>query len=164
MCSVAFRLSYGKFDYFSGGDITGVPDEGAPLWHDVETPVAKAVGPVDAAVLNHHGYIDTENAFFVSTLRPRVHVFSVWSPGQPCPRVLGRLLSTRLYPGPRGIFATNMTEANKIVVANLSRLKSEHGHIVIRVEPGGARYQVIILDDAAETYKVTAVHGPYESM
>jgi beta-lactamase superfamily II metal-dependent hydrolase len=164
MCSAAFRLSYGKFDYFSGGDITGLPDEGAPLWHDVETPVAKAVGPVDAAVLNHHGYIDTENAFFVSALRPRVHVFSVWSPGQPCPRVLGRLLSTRLYPGPRDIFATNMTEANKIVVANLSRLKSEHGHILIRVEPGGARYKVIILDDTAETYKVTAVHGPYESM
>ncbi len=93
-----------------------------------------------------------------------MHVFSVWSPGHPCPRVLGRLLSTRLYPGPRDIFATNMTGANKIVVANLSRPKSEHGHIPIRVEPGGARCQVIILDDTAETHKVTAVHGRYESM
>jgi hypothetical protein len=163
MCSIAFRMSYGKFDYYSGGDITGLPDEGAPLWHDVETPVAQAVGPVDVAVLNHHGYIDTENAFFVSALRPRVHIFSVWSPGQPGPRVLRRLLSDRLYPGPRDIFATNMAEANSIVVADISKLKSKHGHIVVRVEPGGGSYRVIILDDTAETYRVTAVHGPYES-
>ena len=164
MCSISMRLSYGKFDYFAGGDITGIPDEGAPDWHDVETPVAKAVGPVDVVVLNHHGYIDTQNAFFVSALRPRVHLFSVWSPGQPCPRVWRRLLSTRLYTGPRDIFATNMTEAAKTVIADMSKLKSEHGHILVRVEPGGARYRVIILDDAAETYKVTAVHGPYDSM
>jgi beta-lactamase superfamily II metal-dependent hydrolase len=163
MCSIAFRMSYGKFDYYAGGDITGLPDEGAPLWHDVETPVAQAVGPVDVAVLNHHGYIDTENAFFVSALRPRVHIFSVWSPGQPGPRVLRRLLSDRLYPGPRDIFATNMADANSIVVADISKLKSKHGHIVVRVEPGGGSYRVIILDDTAETYRVTAVHGPYES-
>ena len=77
--------------------------------------------------------------------------------------MLNRLLSTRLYPGPRDIFATNMHEANEIVVANIARLKSKHGHIVVRVAPGGASYNVIILDDATETYKVTAVHGPYES-
>lgn len=48
-------------------------------------------------------------------------------------------------------------------MANVARLKSRHGHIVIRVAPGGASYKVIILDDTAETYTVTAVHGPYES-
>ena len=31
------------------------------------------------------------------------------------------------------------------------------------VEPGGDRFWVVILDDAAESYRVTAVHGPYES-
>jgi beta-lactamase superfamily II metal-dependent hydrolase len=163
MCSIAFRLSYGKFDYYAGGDLPGIPEEGAPAWHDMETPVAQAVGPVDVAVLNHHGYIDSQNAFFVGALRPRVFLFSVWSPGQPGPRVLNRLLSTRIYPGPRDIFATNMHEANEIVVANMAQLKSRHGHIVIRVAPGGASYKVIILDDTAETYTVTAVHGPYES-
>ena len=163
MCTIAFRLSYGKFDYFAGGDMPGIPDEGAPQWHDVETPVAKAVGPVDVAVLNHHGSIDSENAFFLSALRPRVQVFSVWSPGQPGPRVWHRLLSKRLYPGPRDVFATNMHEAVKIVIPDMSAMKSEHGHIVIRVVAGGAQYNVFILDDTAETFKITAVHGPYES-
>jgi hypothetical protein len=35
MCSAAFRLSYGKFDYFNGGDIT-CSDPGT--WRDIETP------------------------------------------------------------------------------------------------------------------------------
>lgn len=163
MCSAGFRLSYGKFDYFSGGDIPGIPFEGFPLWHDVETPVAQAVGPVEASILNHHGYIDSQNAFFVSILRPRVWILNVWDSAHPTARVYSRLQSTRLYPGPRDIFATNMHEANRIVISGLDKITSSHGHIVIRVAPGGDTYKVVILDDSAESYKVTAVHGPYQS-
>ena len=163
MCSAGFRLSYGKFDYYTGGDIPGIPDEGFPQWNDVETPVAQAVGPVEAAVLNHHGYIDSQNAFFVGTLRPRVWIFFVWDSAHPTARVHSRLRSTRVYPGPRDIFATNMHEANRIVIAGLDKLASQHGHIVVRVAPGGAAYRVIILDDSAESYRIVAIHGPYEA-
>ena len=164
MCCIAIRMSYGAFDYFTAGDIPGVLDPGDPLWHDVETPVAQVVGPVEVAEANHHAYLDAENAFFLSALRPRVHIIQVWSPSHPSPRPLRRMLSTRVYPGPRDIFATNMMKANKIVIgSNLDRLKSDQGHIVVRVEPGGDSFKVIILDDSAETYKVVAVHGPYAS-
>lgn len=161
MCSNVFRLSYGRFDYYSGGDIPGIPDEGAPLWHDIETPVAKAVGPVEVAILNHHGYIDTQNAFFVSTLRPRVWLLSVWDSAHPTAGVYRRLMSTRLYPGPRDIFATNMHEANKTVISNL-KLTSEHGHIVVRVAHDGS-FRVFVLDDTTESYRIQSIHGPYES-
>ncbi len=163
MCSAGLRLSYGKFDYFTGGDIPGIPFEGFPLWHDVETPVAQVVGPVEASILNHHGYIDSQNAFFIGALRPRVWVLNVWESAHPTGRVYHRLQSTRIYPGPRDIFATNMHEANRTVVVGLDKLASDHGHIVIRVAPGGDTFKVLILDDSAESYKVTAVHGPYES-
>jgi hypothetical protein len=163
MCSAGIRVSYGKFDYFTGGDIPGIPFEGFPHWHDVETPVAQAVGPVEACLLNHHGYIDSQNAFYVGTLRPRVWILNVWDSAHPTARVYSRLQSTRIYPGPRDIFATNMHEANRIVVVGLDNLASSHGHIVIRVAPGGDTFRVIILDDSAETFKITAVHGPYES-
>ena len=43
-------MSYGKFDYYKGGDIPGIADTGVPQWHDVETPVAKVVGAVDVEV------------------------------------------------------------------------------------------------------------------
>jgi beta-lactamase superfamily II metal-dependent hydrolase len=164
MCSQAIRISYGRFDYYTGGDMPGRPRPGYPAWHDVETPVARAVGPVDVAVLNHHGNRDSTNAFLVSTLRPRMWVIPVWSSDHPGHDVLDRMYSTRLYPGPRDVVATNMIEANKIVIGPLlDRLASSQGHIVIRVAPGGASYQVIVLDDSAETYRVTKVLGPFLS-
>ena len=163
MCSAGLRLSYGKFDFYSGGDIPGIPFEGYPQWHDVETPVSQAVGPVDAALLNHHGYIDSQNATFVATLRPRVWLLNVWESAHPTARVYSRLQSTRVYPGPRDVFATSMHEANKLVVVGLDKLASDHGHIVIRVAPGGDTYTIFVLDDSAETYKIKSVHGPYTS-
>ncbi len=112
--------------------------------------------------MNHHGYIDTQNAFFINTLRPRVWILNVWDSAHPTARVYNRLQSMRVYPGPRDIFATNMHDANLLVVVGLDRLTSSHGHIVIRVAPGGDSFKVVILDDSAESYKVTSVHGPYE--
>ncbi len=162
MCSAGMRLSYGRFDYYTGGDIPGIPFEGFPQWHDVETSVAQAIGPVEAGLMNHHGYIDSQNAFFVGTLRPRVWILNVWESAHPTARVYSRLQSTRIYPGPRDIFATNMHEANRQVVVGLDKFASARGHILIRVPPGGETFKVVILDDSAESYKVTAVHGPYE--
>jgi beta-lactamase superfamily II metal-dependent hydrolase len=164
MCSLAVRLRYGKFDYFTGGDIPGTPRPGYPAWQDMETPVARAVGPVEVAVLDHHGNRDSTNAFLVGALRPRVWIIPVWSSDHPGHDVLDRMYSVRLYPGPRDVFATNMLEANKLVIGPLlDRLLSSQGHIVVRVAPGGGSYHVIILDDSTESYVVKAVHGPYEA-
>lgn len=163
MCSVSFRLSYGKFDYFNGGDIPGIPPEGYPQWHDVETPVAKAVGPVDAAILDHHGYVDTQNEFFVGALRPRVWTLSVWDSGHPTNRVWQRLQSSRIYTGPRQVFATDLHPATRDVIGGIDRLASDRGHIVLRVSPGGDEFRVVIVDDASESGQVTKVFGPYKS-
>jgi beta-lactamase superfamily II metal-dependent hydrolase len=164
MSSLATRIRYGAFDYFTGGDMPGNVRPGYPDWQDVETPVAQATGPVDVALLNHHGNRDSQNANLVRTLRPRVWVIHVWSSDHPAHDVLDRMLSARLYPGPRDVFATNMIEANRIVIGPmLDRLASASGHVVVRVAPGGASYRVIVLDDSAETYAVKAVFGPYES-
>ena len=164
MCSIVFRMSYGKFDFYNGGDINGVVDYGMPLWNDQETPVAQAIGPVDVMILDHHGYVDSQNAFFLSVLRPRVQIIPVWSADHPCLSVLRRLLSEKIYPGPRDIFATNMMQANKTVIGDrLEQLKSDQGHILIRVADGGDTYKIIIIDDSSESYKIKDVFGPYES-
>lgn len=163
MSSIGIRMSYGAFDYFTGGDLVGVPPAGAPNWQDIETPVAKAVGPVEVNVANHHGYYDAQNAFFIKTLRPKVHVLQTWVVSQPAPSTLSRLLSTRLYPGPRDIFATNVTTVGKTFIgSSADKIKSPQGHIVIRVDPGGNPFHVFVLDDNNESYRVKAVFGPYE--
>jgi hypothetical protein len=163
-CSISFRISYGQFDYFTGGDIPGVLDANDPLWNDIETPVARAVGPVEVNVLNHHGNRDSQNAFFLESLRPRVHIMSVWSSDHPGNNVLNRLLDKSIYPGPRDLFATNMLDANyQVIGEDLEELSSAQGHIVVRVAPGGASYQVIILEDGNTDRKVKEVYGPYTS-
>jgi hypothetical protein len=162
MCSIAIRLRDGPFDYFTGGDMPGYPVPGGPAWHDVETDVAKAIGPTDVHVVNHHGSIEEENPFFLATLRSRVLVLPSWSPTHPSQDVLKRLLSPRIYPLPHEVFAVLLREVTKASIgARASQVASDHGHVVVRVEPGGARYWVFVLDDTAETYRVTSVHGPY---
>lgn len=163
-CSMAIRISYGAFDYYTGGDMPGRADPGAPIWHDIETPVAKAVGPVEVAVLNHHGNRDSTNAFFVQSLRPRLWIIPVWSSDHPGHDVLDRMYSKRLYPDERDVLATNMLDANKAVIGPLlDRLVSDQGHILIRVEPGGGAYRAIVLEDGDESMRVKAVFGPYRA-
>ncbi len=164
MCSIGIRISYGKFDYFTGGDMPGIPDAGAPDWQSVETAVEKAIGPTDVHVVNHHGSIDPESPFFLSTLRSRVIVLPAWSPTHPSQDALKRILSLRLYPGPRDVFATLVREPTKASIGErAARFKADHGHIVIRVAPGGDSYRVYVLDDTTESYKVLATFGPYQS-
>ncbi len=78
--------------------------------------------------------------------------------------VLRRILSEKLYPGPRDVFAIDILEPNRLVIGELlDQLKSVRGHILVRVEPGGDTYRVIILDDTSESLKITGIFGPYES-
>jgi beta-lactamase superfamily II metal-dependent hydrolase len=164
MCSIVLRLSYGAFDYYTGGDLVGIPPAGSPAWRDLETPVAQAVGPVEVHVVNHHGVADAASAYFLSVLRPQVHILESWAPTHPTPSALSRLLSTRLYPDRREIFATNTMEVtNTYIGPPMDRLASRQGHVVVRVEPGGEQYRVFVLDDSSESYAVTGVHGPYQS-
>lgn len=163
LCSVGLLIRYGPFRYWNGADIPGIIELDLPPWHDLETPVAQVLGPVDVHVLNHHGYLNTHNEAYVRALRPRVMVHQLWSADQPGHSVLRRLTSTYLYPGPRDLFATDMLEATRIVMGELidHAYKSQHGHVLVRIVPGG-RYWVIVLDDTDETCPVKAVHGPYE--
>ena len=160
-CSIALRVSYGAFDFYTGGDMPGQPAPGLPAWQNVERPVAEAVGPVDVAVANHHGIGDTTTPFFVRSLEPRVWIVPSRMAGHPDRFVFARMSSTRLYDGPRDIFSVTKQEATRQVVAQLREIDSEQGHIVVRVERGGARYRVIILDDSDEKATVKAIHGPY---
>lgn len=163
--SNVIRVDYGDFRYYTGGDIPGIADLGQPVWNDVESPVAKAVGEVDVAVMDHHGNRDSHNEFNVKTLRPRVWIEQTWSSNHPGDEVLRRVTSQYLYPGPRDLFATNIMEANKIVIGpSLERAyKSMEGHILLRVMPGGKEYYIIILNDENTEYEVKAVFGPYQT-
>jgi beta-lactamase superfamily II metal-dependent hydrolase len=163
-CSAALRLSYGRFVYFAAGDLTSNTLDGALPWRDVESGAARAAGQVDVAVAPHHGLFDSSSADAVRSLRPRVWLIDAWHASHPSITTLERLLSQRLYSGPRDIFATGLSAANALVNERLvKRFSSSGGHIIVRVSPGGADYQVVVTDNTDEADRVLKVFGPYVS-
>jgi beta-lactamase superfamily II metal-dependent hydrolase len=160
--SCAVKLSYGKFDYYNGGDLTGYPKPGRPSWHDLETPLAPKIGKVEVCNVNHHGYNNATNDVFIKTLAPQVFIIQASDALHPNHSTLYRMLAKQLYSDSRDVFATNLHPAAKVVIGDLTEQeKSTQGHIVIRVSPGGDNYMVYVLNDSSDTYGINAVYGPY---
>lgn len=162
-CSIALLISYGKFDYYTGGDLDSREEEELPeypSWKNIETPVAKATGQVDAIKANHHANYDANSPAMLSIMRPRVIVAQTWGASQPAMNVYRRMISQRTYKGERDIFTTNMMAETKAAF-DVDKLRSEQGHVVIRVVPGGKEYYVYVLNDTDERYIVKSVFGPY---
>ena len=162
--SLAIKLSYGKFDYFTGGDNTGLQGYGLPKWFDVETPMAKAVGKVEVTTLDHHGNRDGTNETFLSCLQPQAVVEQTWCSDHPGQEVMHRLLSDHIYKGEKNVFATNIQEATKKTLGFwfTRGYKSMFGHVIVRVLPGGASYHVLIAETINGKVQITKTFGPYQ--
>jgi hypothetical protein len=163
MCSIALRLTYGKFDYFTGGDLpSGMEEESAEPWRDIETAVAKAAGPVEVAVADHHAYLDAVGPNFVRELRPQAFIIPAWYVSHPATLPLRRMFSRKLYPGDRDVFATCTMEENRVFNGQFnSKMKSMDGHVVVRVAPGGETFKIVVTDNTEDSDRVKAVSGPY---
>jgi len=164
MCSLGFRLQYGPFRYFTGGDLPGAADPGFPAWHAVEAALAPVVGRVDVHVVNQHGSMGEESDAFLQSLRSTVLIVPSWAPSHPAPDVLKRIMNSRLPPSTRYVFATDLRPSAKIVIGQRAgQLAAPTGHIVVRVEPGGEHYRVFVLENRDESDEVIAVKGPFAS-
>ncbi|HOY14974.1 MAG TPA: MBL fold metallo-hydrolase [Saprospiraceae bacterium] len=161
--SLALKISYGKFDYFNGGDNTGLQGFGMPEWFDVETPMAKVVGKVEVMTLNHHGCRDAVNENSLAYLQPQTVVQQSWSSNHPGEEVLHRLISNHIYKGEKNIFATNIQEVTKATLGFwlTDNYKSTFGHIIIRVLPGGNEYYVLIAETINEKVTIKKAFGPF---
>ncbi|MYM21475.1 hypothetical protein GTP46_02290 [Duganella sp. FT135W] len=75
----------------------------------------------------------------VRSLRPQAWVIPSWHISHPDMLQLKRMLSQRLYPGPREVYATSLMAAKRLANRRLtSQLRSRDGHVVVRVAPDGA--------------------------
>ncbi|MCH5719522.1 ComEC/Rec2 family competence protein [Niabella hibiscisoli] len=159
--SIGFELSYGKFNYFSGGDLQ-YNGRSTHNWKDIESPVANVVSAVDVMKANHHGTANCNSEALLKKLNPQTVVIHTWRDIQPNPQTIARMYAVNSNCR---IFTTNMTEANKPRLAtDLARIKAQQGHVVVRVKPGGDSYSIYVLDDNNQEYKVTKMFGPYQSI
>lgn len=156
-CSIAFRLNYGDFTYYTGGDLGGAISDSSPAWRDMESALAWVVGPVDVHIPSHHAL--NTNSFFISVLKPRVHIISNYASSQPSPAVMERLLSNKIYSGARDIFLLNKIwkgrrvnmidlygeEKTAYLEKAIGSATSSQGHVVVRVYPTGKKYDIFVL-------------------
>jgi len=159
-------ISYGDFDYFTGGDNTAHPIDGTSEFLNVVTPMSRVVGHVDVATLNHHGYRDGTNDDFISLLSPRVFVQQSWCSDQPGEAVFLGIISKELYEGERDLFALYTHLETKVTYGDVfvKAYKSMAGHVMVRVEPDGKSFYVFVLKyNNLNNLCVDSQHGPYDS-
>ena len=161
--SSVFKLSYGKFDYYCGGDIS-YNGYSYFAWKDAELPVAKSVGRVEVMKANHHGSYDANRQETLSALSPQVIVVNVWRNVQPRVATLKAMISPSTNNGRTDVFTTNMTPQQESGFgSDASRVLGRNGHVVIRVNPGGNEYYVYMLRDSDESMTIENRFGPYRS-
>lgn len=155
--SAGFLLSYGKFDWFTGGD--------AGNNGKVEKPTARAIGrQIEAMKGHHHMSWHTMSAEMLEIFRPQVVVNQSFYAHQPWPETMKNVLSVGVPEGQtRDVFLTNLHDSTYVdEPETLAKVKDFRGHVVIRVLPGGSCYYVYMLDDNDLKFNVKAVYGPYE--
>lgn len=149
--SCVYRLEYGDFAYYSGGDISGTYSKKRNnFWNDVQTPVSKVIGTVDVAVADHHGYRDSMNENLLKALQTNAIVFPIWDYYHPHPQALNRINEQ----GVAHLFAAGFTEERRENLGEMAERIHPSGHIVVRVYKGGKRYQIFVLNDRSLDYEV----------
>lgn len=158
MLSMGFVIQYGKFRYFTGGDVQSDGfrrKDGTVV--DYEGLVGERVGPVSLCKMNHHGCTNAMGKRFLGAVRAQTYTACMWCPRQAHPEVLGRL------PAP-GKNASPLIVPN-LVCAFHHENESRYGyrlervgaaHVVVKVAPGGDTYRVYLLDATDESMRVLA--------
>lgn len=161
-CSIALRIAYGRFSYFTGGDLNFDTNDGLRPWMDVETPAVHAAGRVEVAVADHHGYFDSCGPEFTRVLDAQAYVIPSWHVTHPGQVQLERLLGGRPGEPSHDVFALEMLALNRTFNARfVNRLKSTQGHVVVRVAPDGESYRIYVIDSLVEVEARATSFGPY---
>jgi len=149
--SAVINISYGNFDYHTGGDILGADLEGtwfANDWRDIETPVAKLIKETDVMCCNHHGYDDAMNATFLWYTTPQACIVPAWEVEHPGADALSRM---------------NTAGSNVFAAGPVTDESMKSGHVVVRVYEGGSTFRIFVLDDESTDYKIVYQSGVYTS-
>lgn len=160
-CSMAIRIDYGNFSYYTGGDLTwGVNDsEGNYVY--LEAKAGEACGEVDVCKSNHHAYADSMVEGFLEGVKAKHYINCTWDLQHTQPKIMQRMLSKsdctifHQYLWPEQMQKHQGEEWTKKVV--------EQGHIVVKAYDNGRKYKVYILSAEDETMTIKAIYGPYEA-
>ena len=148
--SLGFRLNYGKFSAYFGGDID---------YPDYEDRLAPVIGKVNVCKMNHHGCPTSMGRELCRQLAPQLYLACIWSPNQITDRNLVNMTSRELYPGPRYLCPGYLPNVKKREYAGRDFMNDYlpvQGHTVVKVAPGGKSWEFFVL--TAEDESMTVLH------
>lgn len=158
--SLGHIIRYGKFAYYTAGDFSDPRkmEDGSSC--PIEVAMAKAVGHVNVAKMNHHGHYSMPNAL-VKALCPQVWTACVWDQLHTVPDTLNRVCNPANYPQGRlpVIIPSVFPEPRKTREAKAAFMR--------RIEPACCDmgcHVVITVPRDARTYRVDCVSARDESM
>ena len=158
--SMGVRIEYGRFSYFSGGDVSKWLYDADGKAVDYEGYVGERCGPVTVCKTNHHAYMDAMRLPFVKAVRPAAYLSNVWYYKQIKDENMGHMLSRETYPGDRFFFATSIPPRSREENPGKAWWNdfAPPGHFVVRVAPGGDTYRIYVLDNTDMERRVIAVY------
>jgi beta-lactamase superfamily II metal-dependent hydrolase len=156
--SVALKFTFGDFELFTGGDLTGLTQhrefgnrrEG---YHDIESSTAERVGDVEVYRANHHGSAHSTNACFIDVLNPEVSIISTGDNnyGHPTKQAYDLMASTGKVYITGGADQRVRAHVEKAIVG---------GDITVLVDGAGKRYSVNGRDLPAKSEEQEASQRP----
>ena len=141
--SAVVNISYGDFDYHTGGDINGTQP------FDVEAKVAARIGETDVFHCNHHACDDSMHENALRATSPQVFVVPAWEKDA--------------HPGDDAL--ARMKDYGDIFAAAPAKKDDmkANGHVVVRVYEGGSEFQIFVLNDRSTDYEVLDKTEKYTS-
>lgn len=136
--SIAIKITYGKFQYFTGGDLTG----GGNSTPDIESRIANLVGPIEVMKSNHHGSATANNKLFLTKLSPKHIIVTVGQGGSnkryrlPSSDVMSRFQS---LPSLIGVMQTTLGEG-RTPASDFKKVNTNFGDVIITASPDA--YQI----------------------
>ncbi len=156
--SVALKFTFGDFELFAGGDLTGLTQhrdfggrhEG---YHDIESSTAERVGDVEVYRANHHGSAHSSNACFMSVLSPEVSIISAGDNnyGHPSNKAFDAMASTGKVFVTGGADPKVRAHVEKSIVG---------GDVTVLVDETGQRYSVNGKDLRSKSEEQEAAQRP----
>ena len=164
--SIAFRIDYGPFSYFAGGDITHSLKNAEGESINIEAKAGEACGEVDVCKCNHHAYKDSMHPDFLSSIKAKAYINPVWDQYHTQPAIIERILSQEIYQGDRMFYTQYIVEKARKEHADKEWYKGvcpHNGHIVVKAYDKGRKFKIYRLSADDEQMTIQAIYGPFDS-
>lgn len=160
--SLGMVFTYGKFRFFTAGDLSDSITDAAGKRIQTEDLLGAASGAVNVAKVNHHGH----HAMFpglVKALKAQVYFACMWDQLHMTTDTMTRLADRSLYPDERLLCPSVFTperrteDAGKAWTKDVPAAVYEPKHLVFDVPPGGETFTLSFVRAADESMTVASV-------